>query len=153
MNEEGPEEHGIGLLVERQRRDIRGALCYCQSCEFYWSVTRSLMSGQPQLYSSPEPAAQHELSNGDEPGKRTAPVWLQRLSLFVLVLFCVYLGVLVMILPWWTRIWDRNEFILARPWLAAILHNGAVRGMISGLGLMDIWIGISEAVHYRDYRG
>jgi hypothetical protein len=25
--------------------------------------------------------------------------------------------------------------------------------MISGLGLLDIWIGISEAVHYRDYRG
>ena len=24
---------------------------------------------------------------------------------------------------------------------------------ISGLGLLDIWIGISEAVHYRDYRG
>ena len=127
------------------------------------------MSGQPQLYSTPEPAVQQEPSRGDElaksndaglgvsngngPGKRTAPVWLQRLSLFVLVLFCVYLGVLVMILPWWTRIWDRNEFILARPWLAAILHNGAVRGMISGLGLLDIWIGISEAVHYRDYRG
>ena len=63
------------------------------------------------------------------------------------------LGVLVMALPWWTRIWDRNEFILARPWLASFLHNGAVRGMISGLGLLDIWIGISEAVHYRDYRG
>src|SRR5277367_3902165 len=84
---------------------------------------------------------------------RATPIWLQRLSLFVLVLFCVYLGVLVMILPWWTRIWDRNEFILARPWLATVLHNGAVRGMISGLGLLDIWIGISEAVHYRDYRG
>ena len=90
---------------------------------------------------------------GAAPAKRTAPIWLQRLSLFVLVLFCVYLGVLVMVLPWWTRIWDRNEFILARPWLAAVLHNGAVRGMISGLGLLDIWIGISEAVHYRDYRG
>jgi hypothetical protein len=44
-------------------------------------------------------------------------------------------------------------YIQARPWLAAILHNGAVRGVISGLGLLDIWIGISEAVHYRDYRG
>jgi hypothetical protein len=123
------------------------------------------MFGEPQLFSSPEPAVQQEPLNnagpvksngaesGTDPGKRTAPVWLQRLSLFVLVLFCVYLGVLVMVLPWWTRIWDRNEFILARPWLAAILHNGAVRGMISGLGLLDIWIGISEAVHYRDYRG
>jgi hypothetical protein len=113
----------------------------------------SLMSGQPQLYSAPEPAVPQEPLNNAEPSKRTAPVWLQRLSLFVLVLFCVYLGVLVMVLPWWPRIWDRNEFILARPWLTAVLHNGAVRGIISGLGLLDIWIGISEAVHYRDYRG
>jgi hypothetical protein len=82
-----------------------------------------------------------------------APIWLQRISLFVLVLFCVYLGVLVMILPWWTRIWDHNAFIQSRPALAAVLHTGAVRGLISGLGLLDIWIGVSEAVHYRDHRG
>jgi hypothetical protein len=85
--------------------------------------------------------------------RRAAPVWLQRLSLFVLVLFCVYLGVLVMVLPWWPRMWDDNALMMAHPWLKAFLHNGAVRGIISGLGLLDIWIGISEAVHYRDYRG
>ena len=81
-----------------------------------------------------------------------APVWLQRLSLFVLVLFCVYLGVLVAILPWWTRMWDQNIWIQSRPALAAVLDNGAVRGLITGLGLLDIWIGVSEAIHYRDHR-
>ena len=81
-----------------------------------------------------------------------APIWLQRLSLFVLVLFCVYLGVLVAILPWWARMWDQNLWIMSHPAVAAILKNGAVRGVISGLGLLDIWIGISEAVHYRDHR-
>lgn len=86
-------------------------------------------------------------------GSANAPVWLQRVSLLVLVLFCVYLGALVMVLPWWSRIWDHNAFIQARPTLRAILGNGAVRGLISGLGLLDIWIGISEAVHYRDFRG
>jgi hypothetical protein len=81
-----------------------------------------------------------------------APVWLQRVSLVMLVLFCVYLGILVAILPWWTRIWDQNLFINSHPALAAVLHTGAVRGLISGLGLIDIWIGISEAIHYRDHR-
>ncbi len=81
-----------------------------------------------------------------------APVWLQRASLVMLVVFCVQLGILVAILPWWTRIWDQNLFINSRPALAAVLHNGAVRGLISGLGLVDIWIGISEAIHYRDHR-
>ncbi|MBS1822597.1 MAG: hypothetical protein JST61_11590 [Acidobacteria bacterium] len=111
------------------------------------------MPGQPQLFPDREPTVLSPPPASSADSKRAAaPVWLQRLSLFVLVLFCVYLGVLVMILPWWTRIWDNNMFIQSRPALAAFLHNGAVRGIISGLGLLDIWIGISEAVHYRDYK-
>ena len=137
------------------------------------------MPGQPQIFSDheahpmrtsdmrdsqalnaghPDTADPNANPNPDQnnvtPGsvRRGTPVWLQRVSLFVLVLFCVYLGVLVMVLPWWPRVWDHNMFIQARPTLAAFLHNGAVRGIISGLGLLDIWIGISEAVHYRDYR-
>lgn len=115
------------------------------------------MPGEPQLFPEQLPDREPSVLPPPPPeavySKRAAPVWLQRLSLFVLVLFCVYLGVLVMVLPWWTRIWDQNLFIISHPALATVLHNGAVRGMISGLGLLDIWIGISEAVHYRDYRG
>jgi hypothetical protein len=111
------------------------------------------MPSQSQLFPEHEPSVlpQPPATGGDPEGKG-APVWLQRVSLFVLVLFCVYLGVLVMILPWWPRVWDNNMFIQSHPMLASILHNGAMRGLISGLGLLDIWIGISEAVHYRDYR-
>jgi hypothetical protein len=143
-----PERQARSALLVSDLRVIRTEEVFAQN-----DLMRSLMSGQPQLFPNPEPTVEDAAVNKVEPVKRTAPVWLQRLSLFVLVLFCVYLGVLVMVLPWWTRIWDRNEFILARPWLAMVLHNGAVRGMISGLGLLDIWIGVSEAVHYRDYRG
>lgn len=100
----------------------------------------------------PEPPPVEASTAPPEDPDTVAPVWLQRLSLFVLVLFCVYLGVLVTILPWWTRVWDRNLFILSHPALAAVLYNGAVRGLISGLGLLDIWIGVSEAIHYRDHR-
>lgn len=110
------------------------------------------MSGEPQLFPNSEPPIEHSAENRGNT-RRAAPIWLQRISLFVLVLFCVYLGVLVMLLPWWTRVWDHNLFIQSHPALSAVLHNGAVRGVISGLGLLDIWIGISEAVHYRDYRG
>ena len=96
------------------------------------------------------PAQQPDAAAPEKPD--VAPIWLQRLSLFVLVLFCVYLGVLVAILTWWKRMWDQNLWIQSRPALAAVLNNGAVRGLISGLGLLDIWIGVSEAVHYRDHR-
>jgi hypothetical protein len=120
------------------------------------------VSAGPSDASEPQAsAAESELSpvseaangqSGDADAHTVAPIWLQRLSLFVLVLFCVYLGVLVMVLPWWPKVWDQNQFIQARPQLAALLHTGAVRGLVSGLGLIDIWIGISEAVHYRDHR-
>ncbi|NUQ28045.1 MAG: hypothetical protein HOQ35_05970 [Acidobacteriaceae bacterium] len=97
-----------------------------------------------------QPEAAHEERQHHD---RPAPVWLQRISLFILVLFCVYLGVLVTVLPWWARVWDHNNLFNAYPAIGAILRNGAIKGLISGLGLLDIWIGISEVIQYRDYRG
>lgn len=79
------------------------------------------------------------------------PVWLQRLSLVVMVTFCFYVGLLLFCLPW-TRFWYQNQYLLAYPWLSSILLHGATRGVISGIGLLDFWIGLSEAIHYRDYR-
>jgi hypothetical protein len=85
-------------------------------------------------------------------GPPPAPVWLQRLSLAVLVIFCLYLGLLIAVLPWWKDMWDRNGLLLAYPSVHAVLVKGPVRGLISGLGVLDLWIGISELIHYRDYR-
>ena len=113
------------------------------------------MSLPPQVSSAPPVAPPAEASSAQapaEPAVSAAPIWLQRVSLFVLVLFCVYLGVLVTILPWWSRVWDNNLWFQSHPALAAAMHNGAVRGFISGLGLLDIWIGVSEAINYRDHR-
>ena len=115
------------------------------------------MPVQPQLFpDSPAPPEPHTpapaLSRA--PGhQRIAPIWLQRLSLFVLVLFCVYLGAIVTVLPWWSSVWDHNLFFTSHPRLWAVLRLGPTRGVISGMGLLDIWIGISEAIHYRDQRG
>jgi hypothetical protein len=112
------------------------------------------MPAQPQL--SPRTESPPEPSGREASGKtesHAAPVWLQRLSLCVLVMFCLYVGVMMTILPWWTRMWDHNRWLETRPQLAAVMQHGAVRGLITGLGLLDIWIGVSEAIHYRDYRG
>jgi hypothetical protein len=81
-----------------------------------------------------------------------APVWLQRMSLVVLVLFCFYIGALLAILPWSPRYWDHNGWLLAHPAVEAVLNHGWVRGLVSGIGLIDIWIGVSELLHYRDLR-
>jgi len=80
-----------------------------------------------------------------------APIWLQRMSLAVLVLFCFYIGGLLAIIPWSPRYWDHNGWLLAHPALDAVLNHGWVRGVVSGIGLIDIWIGISGLLHYRDH--
>jgi hypothetical protein len=119
------------------------------------------MSVQPHLpFAAPPtaPAERSDVSSSVNPVRMAgtqsppAPVWLQRLSLGVLVIFCLYLGLLIAILPWWKDMWDRNALLLQHPALRSVLIKGPVRGLISGLGVLDLWIGISELIHYRDYR-
>lgn len=81
-----------------------------------------------------------------------APVWLQRMSLIVLVLFCFYIGGLLSVIPWSPRYWNQNAWLLAHPALQTMLGKGWVRGVVTGIGLLDIWIGVSELLHYRDFR-
>jgi hypothetical protein len=76
-------------------------------------------------------------------------IWLHRASLVIFVIFCIELGMLLAVLPW-TRIWTDNSLIAAHPTWRALAQNNFVRGVITGLGLVDVWLGIWEAVHYRD---
>jgi hypothetical protein len=113
------------------------------------------MAVQPHLFPPAEPAPQSPAYPTAPAPKvdaqlQPAPIWLQRVSLFILVLFCVYLGAFVVAVPWLPSIWDHNMLFNSFPAVAAFLRLGVVRGIISGLGLLDIWIGISEAIHYRE---
>jgi len=76
-------------------------------------------------------------------------VWLHRLSLVVFVIFCIELGMLLAVLPW-TPVWVNNGILAVHPVLKSILQANFVRGFVSGIGLVDIWLGIWEAVHYSD---
>ena len=114
------------------------------------------MPVQPHLFpdssAAPNGSKPRAQTSEEVPETQPAPVWLQRLSLLILVVFCVYIGVIVTVLPWWRAVWDHNMLFLGHPNLWAVLRLGPVRGIISGLGLLDIWIGISEAIHYHDHR-
>jgi hypothetical protein len=76
-------------------------------------------------------------------------IWLHRLSLVIFVIFCIELGLLLAVLPW-TRIWTDNSLVAAHPSWRALVQDNFVRGVITGIGLVDVWLGIWEAVHYRD---
>ena len=74
-------------------------------------------------------------------------LWLQRLSMLIFVMFCLELGVLLIGLPW-TQAWTDNTLLVGHPNLRLFISYGAVRGAVSGLGLVDIGIGIWQAVIY-----
>lgn len=87
-----------------------------------------------------------------KPPVAPAPVWLQRISLVVFVLFCFYIGGILAVLPWSPRYWDQNSWLMAHPGFHTLAIQGWIRGIVSGIGLVDVWIGISELIHYRDIR-
>jgi hypothetical protein len=99
---------------------------------------------------NPEPVPAKLMESCPEMTEVVVPVWLQRLSIVIQVLFCIELGLLLAVLPWYAPIWNHNSLIIDHPTLRAILQQNFVRGLVTGLGLVDIWLGISEAVHYRD---
>ena len=79
------------------------------------------------------------------------PIWMQRFFLVSTVIFCLWIGLVLCVLPWLPA-WTENALVRDYPGLRWVLGTGFVRGLATGLGLLDLWIGISEAVHYRDRR-
>jgi hypothetical protein len=77
-------------------------------------------------------------------------LWLHRTSVFLFVLISAVAGVLLVILPW-TPEWTDNYLLLSFPWLRTFVSTGFFRGLCSGLGLLDIWIGFWEALHYHEH--
>jgi hypothetical protein len=111
------------------------------------------MPHQPNLFSSNTPHGSAEPAHKPVPQviqeRHPTPVWLRRLDLFLRVIVRLYLGLLVVVLPW-THLWDENHFFVLVPQIAWLASNGAIRGIVSGLGLLNIWIAVSDAIRYRE---
>ena len=76
-------------------------------------------------------------------------LWIHRLTMLAFVFFCAVLGVVLVVFPWRDE-WTRNSLMLGYPTLQKLMASGFIRGLCSGLGLIDIWIGFWEAVHYHE---
>lgn len=116
------------------------------------------ISGAPDPAAEP-PASKAETGTAvldapaelDLPQKQSAlHLWLHRISVFLFVLISAVAGVLLIILPW-TPEWTDNYLLLSYPSLRIVVANGFFRGICSGLGLLDIWIGFWEALHYHEH--
>lgn len=115
------------------------------------------MTADPRTISpveSPErerPAAANSDSQSEPLGgeRRPAQIWLVRTRALLFVTLCATLGVLLLILPW-TPKWTDNPLLLTYPGLRNIVASGFMRGFSSGLGILDLWVGFWEAIHYHE---
>jgi hypothetical protein len=109
------------------------------------------MTQQPTLFSQPAPVSRQSpdpRSSGNPPRSPQTPLWLQYLELSVRVVVRIYLGLVIIVLPW-THFWTDNHLLVLIPHLSKLAFSGAARGIISGLGLLNIWIGVYDAIHYK----
>jgi hypothetical protein len=126
------------------------------------SVGDSPGPGVPEIHAavleSDQSSSDRPPSSGDhsplEPEPGLLPglqLWLHRASVFLFVLISAVAGVLLIILPW-TPEWTDNYLLLSYPSLRTLVSSGFFRGICTGLGLLDIWIGFWEALHYHEHR-
>lgn len=105
---------------------------------------------------SPEPPAGESApslvsaagSDRGEAQDRPSP-WPARIMRVVEVMVWLELGLILLIVPW-KRAWTDNSLVLNYPQLRAFLEMNFIRGAVSGIGLLDLWVGISRAVGYKD---
>ena len=106
------------------------------------AVSPAPQSGSP-TDATPAPEA-------SEPQQHRVPRWLERVELFLRVMLRMYIGLAVCYAPWSHTFWDQNPLFLGSPALASFAASGAVRGIVSGLGLLNLWIAFQDAIRHRD---
>lgn len=102
--------------------------------------------------SAPSPANGNALPSRTVDSRHTPSVlhlWLRRIGVLLFVFLCATLGVMLMIVPWRPE-WSENGFLTPYPVLHEVVASGFVRGVVTGLGLLNVWIGFWEAIRYRE---
>ncbi len=94
---------------------------------------------------APQPSAPPAAVRRSSPSR----LWLRRLGVLLFVFFCATVGVMLIMLPWRPE-WTENHFLLHSPRLLAIVSSGFVRGLCTGLGFINVWIGFQEALRYHE---
>lgn len=72
---------------------------------------------------------------------------LNRLLRVVLLLIWLEVGLVLILVPW-SEIWEANYFLYQYPALGLFLKNAYLRGAISGLGIMNVFLAL-EAFRRR----
>lgn len=72
---------------------------------------------------------------------------MNRLLAVAFILFCLEIGVFLIFAPWST-LWENNFLLGYVPYLRGVILNNYFRGAVSGLGVIDVMLGLSELAHF-----
>ena len=81
-----------------------------------------------------------------------APVyrWYQKTFAVVFITFCLEIGLFLLIFPW-TEYWEANYFAAFVPEWHRYWDNMYVRGAISGLGVVNLYVAFVEIFRLRRF--
>jgi hypothetical protein len=96
------------------------------------------MSTSSQIDPTPPPAR-----SGDSQASERPMRWHQRLLGVCFALFALELGIFLFVFPW-LRVWNVNWVPMQSPGLRAFWLSPYFRGALSGLGLVNLYVGIAE---------
>ncbi len=60
----------------------------------------------------------------------------------IVIVLCFEMGALLLYLPW-SAFWEKNYFLFHFPSLIPLALHPSVRGLVSGLGVLDIFVALS----------
>ncbi len=76
--------------------------------------------------------------------------WYHKLSAVIFITFCLEIGLFLLIFPW-TDYWSVNFFSTAVPVWAPYWDNMYLRGAVSGLGVVNLYISLIEIFRLRRF--
>lgn len=76
--------------------------------------------------------------------------WYHKLSAVVFITFCLEIGFFLLVFPW-TEAWDANYFSTLVPELHIWWGNMYLRGAISGIGVVNLYISFLEMFRLRRF--
>ena len=114
------------------------------------AVSPSDESGPGAAQDIPMQPSSTNLATAPSNEPQRIPRWLQHAERFLRVIVRIYIGLVVCLVPWFPPLWDANPLFAGSPTVENFITQGAVRGLVSGLGLLNLWLALRDVLQGPD---
>jgi len=79
-----------------------------------------------------------------------------KITVIIYILICFEVGILLLVLPWYSAFWDENFFLyyvtnkLSATWIPTLLTSGYAKGIVTGIGVLNILAGMLDVFKFRE---